>query len=252
MGVWKIRMRATAVHLVASLLVCLLAATLVFWVWYPYPYNKLSGGTDLFALVTVVDVLLGPLLTLVIFNSAKPRKELHRDVTCVVIVQFAALIYGLWTVAVARPVYLVFEIDRFRVVHAIDVPSELLARAPAGLNVLPLFNRELLAVRPFSSAAESFDFTVAAFQGVDLAVRPDLWQPYVDAANRVRQAGKTVSALRERFPEHGKMIDDSILASGRLTDSLISLPVVGRHIFWTALLDKESLKVVGFIPLDSF
>ena len=49
--------------------------------------------------------------------------------------------------------HLVFEVDRFRVVHAVDVAEELLPRAPAGLTVLPLFGQSLLAVRPFISAS---------------------------------------------------------------------------------------------------
>lgn len=252
MGIWKTRIRATAIHLIASFLVCLLAATLVFFIWYPYPYSKLSGGTNLFQLLTVVDMLLGPLLTLVIFDSAKPRSELRRDVGCVVVLQLAALSYGLWTVAVARPVYLVFEMDRFRVVHAIDVPEELLPKAPSGFRTLPVFTQGQLAVRRFSSVAEGFDATMAALQGLDLAARPDLWQPYADSAAQIHRVGKPVVALKKRFPEEAKLIDDAVASSGRSADNLISLPVVGRQAFWTAFLDKETLEVKSFLPLDSF
>jgi len=63
----------------------------------------------------MVDVILGPLITLTVFNRSKPRSELVRDLTVVGLIQLAALGYGLWTVFVARPVHLVFEYDRFRV-----------------------------------------------------------------------------------------------------------------------------------------
>ncbi len=46
-------------------------------------------------------------------------------------------------------VHLVFEIDRFRAVHAIEVPRDELGRAPAGLGTLPLTGPTLLSVRDF-------------------------------------------------------------------------------------------------------
>jgi len=252
MSRWKERLHAAAIHLMASLLVALLAAALVFAVWYPYPYSEVSGGRELFSLLVVVDVILGPLLTLAVFNRAKPAKELRRDLAVVVIFQLAALGYGLWTVFVARPVHLVFEVDRFRVVHAVDVAEDLLPRAPAGLTTLPLFGQDLLAVRPFFSAAESAEATMAALQGVDLAARPDLWQPYTSAASRVRGAAKPAAGLIARFPEQSKVIDEAFVKTGRSVDRLLSVPLVSRKFFWTVLLDAQTLDVVGFVPLDSF
>ena len=63
-------LKAALVHLSGSLLVAVMAASLVFGLWYPYPYRELSGGRDLFFLVVAVDVVCGPLLTLVLFNPA--------------------------------------------------------------------------------------------------------------------------------------------------------------------------------------
>ena len=252
MNHWKERLRAAAIHLTASLLIALLAAALVFAVWYPYPYSELSGGRELFSLLVVIDVILGPLLTLAVFNRAKPATELRLDFAVVVLFQLAALSYGLWTVFVARPVHLVFEVDRFRVVHAVDVAEELLPRAPAGLTTLSLFGQGLLAVRPFSSVDESADATMAALQGVDLAVRPELWQPYTAAASRVRGVAKPAAGLIARFPEQTKVIDEAVVKTGRSVDHLLSVPLVSRKFFWTVLLDAQTLDVVGFVPLDSF
>ena len=66
----------------------------MFGWWYPYPYRELSGGRELFALVVAVDVVLGPLITLVIFNPAKTRRHLVMDFTVIGLLQVAALAYG--------------------------------------------------------------------------------------------------------------------------------------------------------------
>ena len=57
---WKDRALAAFAHLGLSLAVAALAAALVFFVWYPYPYNEVSGGRELFFLVVAVDVVAVP------------------------------------------------------------------------------------------------------------------------------------------------------------------------------------------------
>ena len=69
------RLRAAGLHLLLSLVVATLAAVLVFGLWYPGVYRLLAGGGELFLLVVVVDVVCGPLLTLVLFNPTKPRAD---------------------------------------------------------------------------------------------------------------------------------------------------------------------------------
>lgn len=249
---WKNRLRASGIHLCISLAIASLAALLVFLVWYPYPYGEISGGRELFFILVSVDVVLGPLITLTIFNPTKPRSELVRDLTIVGLIQLAALGYGLWTVFVARPVHLVYEFDRFRVVHAVDVPPELLDQAPPELRSLPLFGQTAMAVRPFKDPQERYEATMAALQGVQLGFRPDLWEPYTDARMRVLLAATPAARLKERFPDKAELIDEAIAQTGKQEASLVSLPMVGRDSYWTVLLDSSTADVVGFIPLDSF
>jgi hypothetical protein len=250
--VWKDRLRASAIHFCISAAIALLAALLVFLVWYPDPYREISGGRELFLILVCVDVVLGPLITLAIFNRAKPWRVLRRDLAVVGLIQLAALGYGIWTVYLARPVHLVFEFDRFRVVHSIEVPMEMLDQTPAGVEALPLNGPTVLAVRPFRNNDERMDATLAALGGVHLSARPDLWQAYADARPRVLEVAKPVSELSARFPESVAQIDKAIARTGRPPDSLLSLPVVGRSSTWTVLLDASTTDVVGFLPLDSF
>jgi hypothetical protein len=249
---WQTRLRAAGIHLGLSMLVAALAAVLVFAIWYPYPYREISGGRELFLLVVSVDVILGPLITLTVFDRRKSTRELVIDLAIVAAVQLSALSYGLWTVFVARPVHLVFEIDRFRIVHAVDVPAQLLPRAPADVDALPLTGPTLLAVRPFRDAAEKFDATMAALGGAEIGTRPDLWQPYAQAQSRVLAAAKPVTRLKARFPAQSAQIDAVLRSAGRTAETTAYLPLVGRKSFWTAFVDPANASVVAFMPLDSF
>jgi hypothetical protein len=248
----KSRLHAAGIHLCISIAVAALAALLVFGLWYPYPYREISGGRELFLIVVTVDVILGPLLTFSIFNLNKKVKELRRDLAVVALIQMAGLGYGLWTVSLARPAHLVFEIDRFRVVHVVDVPVDLIGKEPAGVDALPLRGPTLLAVRPFKDEAEKFDATMVALKGVALGARPDLWVPYEDAQPAVLKAAKPMQDLKTRFPQRAAEIDAVLKDLGRSPATTRWIPMAARKVFWTVLVDATTAQVVGFLPLDSF
>lgn len=249
---WKDRFKASGIHLGISIAIALLAAMLVFGLWYPNPYREISGGRELFLILMLVDIILGPLITLAIFNRAKPWRELKRDLAMVALLQLSALGYGMWTVFVARPVHMVFEYDRFRVVHAVDVPPEMLSSAPRDLVTLPLMGPTLLSLRPFKDGQEKMEATMAALEGLSLSARPDLWQPYAAAKAEIWQASRPVSELKTRFASQTAAIDAAIAQSGRNPETVVYLPMVGRKSFWTVLLDPVTAEVLGFLPLDSF
>lgn len=249
---WKERLRAAGIHFGISLVVAGLSALLVFALWYPYPYREISGGRELFLIVVAVDVVLGPLLTFTIFNRAKPWRELRRDLAVVGLLQLAGLGYGLWTVAVARPVHLVFEIDRFRVVHAIDVPEELMNNVPRDIEAMPWTGPTLLSIRPFKDEKESFDATMVALRGIALSARPDLWRAYEAAKPDVLKVAKPVSALKTRLAAQAGEIDKVLASTGRAPDTLLYVPLVGRKSFWTVFIDPATTQPLAFMPLDSF
>ena len=249
---WRDRITASGIHLGISLVVAALAALLVFGIWYPYPYREISGGRELFLLVVAVDVILGPLITLAIFNRAKPWPVLRRDLIVVGVLQLGALAYGLWTVYVARPVHIVFEYDRFRVVHAIDVPPELLPKAPKSIDALPIFGPSSLSLRPFLDESEKMEATVAAIQGVSLSSRPDLWQTYEAGKPDALKVAKPTALLKARFADQSKDIDAVLTKVSRTAENTVYVPMVGRKSFWTVFLDPQTAEIVAYMPLDSF
>ena len=48
---WRSKVRAFSIHFGCSLAIALLAALLVFGLWYPYPFREISGGRELFLLI---------------------------------------------------------------------------------------------------------------------------------------------------------------------------------------------------------
>ena len=110
----KSRLRAGAIHFLISVSVAVVAGLAVFGLWYPYPYWEISGGRELFMILIAVDLIIGPLLTILIFDRTKIKRELIADISIIGVLQFAALTYGVWSVFVARPVHLVSSIQNSR------------------------------------------------------------------------------------------------------------------------------------------
>jgi hypothetical protein len=97
----KSRWAAFGVHLLISLflLVCLLS--LIFFVWFPYDLI-FAGGIEGLKIIMGVDLVLGPLLTLIVYVPGK--KGLKFDLTIIAIAQIGCLLAGLWVVHNERPV----------------------------------------------------------------------------------------------------------------------------------------------------
>ena len=118
---FRFALKNAAWHLLISLILAGLAALLVFGVWYPYPYAELTGGLALYKLVISVDIVCGPLLTLILASPSKKLKERIIDFSLIGMIQLVALIYGLCNVSLARPVVSAFETDRINVVTAAEI-----------------------------------------------------------------------------------------------------------------------------------
>ena len=170
--------RAAALHLVGSVAVAVLAAALVFGFWFPYPYRDLAGGRELFLLIIAVDVICGPLLTMVLYNPAKPRAELCRDLGLVVLIQLAALGYGLHVVWQARPLYLVQEVDRFKVLSMPDLDMAEVRKLPIPMQVNWVKGPITVAIRAPKDAEEQQKVLLESVQGGrDYAERPEFYLP---------------------------------------------------------------------------
>lgn len=231
----------------------MLAAGIVFGLWYPYPFREISGGQSLFALIVAVDLVLGPSLTWVVFNHRKPRSELVRDLATIAVIQLAALGYGLWSVYLARPVYLVHEVDRFVVVSAADVDPADLPEAKPEFQRLPFSGVRLIGLRESRDGEERLRSMLLAAQGKDLAVRPAYWQALSEANREViRKRAKPLADLRNRSEADQAAVDAWLKTENRSLEPLVYLPLVGRGEYWTAVLTPSDLEIVGYLPIDAF
>lgn len=239
-------------HLVVSALVAGAVAALVFGVWYPSPYDKLAGGQSLFWLVMGVDVVCGPLLTLVIFNPAKPRAELVRDIGLVILIQLGALAYGLNSVAQARPVWLAFEGSRFRVVSVPDLADQKLEEAPESLRQLSWTGPKLLGVKLIDATDPRLQESLfQSLGGLHPSFRPSRWRPYEEMAFELRTVLQPMDQLIAKQPSKETLIREAL--KGIDLDKVGFLPLVAENVSdWVVVVSRDTAEPVAYLPVDGY
>lgn len=243
-------------HLCLSAAIAVLGAILVLRVWYPAPHDLLSGGITLFVVLASVDVVCGPLLTLLLANPTKTRRALLVDMSLIAFIQIGALAYGMHAVYEARPLFLVHEVDRFRVTTLGDYEGagvhEVFGSLDASMQPHWLKRPITVGIRPPKDEKERQTVLFASLTGGrDYAQRPDFYIPYDNAYRaRVVARARPLSAFIARHPATAQEAARLLKQHGLATAEALFLPVVHKQ-DWVAVVDK-SAHILGFLPGDGF
>lgn len=110
------RYQAFAVHMAISIVIFFILLVCITQYWYPGILFDTGNGWKAIGMIVGIDLILGPLLTLIVFNPKK--STLKFDLTVIALVQTAALIYGSWTIHSSRPVAIAFIYQSFSTIYA--------------------------------------------------------------------------------------------------------------------------------------
>ena len=237
------RWRAAAVHFALSVLIASLVFAAIYFVWYPGALFGSAGGRDLFMLIACVDVVIGPLITLIIFVPGK--KGLAFDLTVIAILQVAALSYGVWVLYDSRPVWIVFVKDRFELVRANYVLDEERAKAKPPFSELPIDGPRIAGARMPTDPDEQLRISITATAGQDVQTYPQ----YLVAYDEVKREAVAKSLPFERLaklnePRRARV--DAIPARlGRAAEAIRYLPLRAGKVDLTVLVDGKSGDYLG-------
>lgn len=182
------KLKAFSIHLSISALIALCVVALVFFIWYPAPLHTAVGVTGVFLILLVVDVVLGPLLTLLVYKPGK--KTLVMDLTVIALLQLSALGYGLYTVAEGRPAWLVFGGQHFELVRKVDIEPHHLVRKPS------LWGPEWVSIQPPLRLDFSTPFSSNKSINQNLYRQPANYQELSKKTDRIRRASLPIDMLK--------------------------------------------------------
>lgn len=238
------RLKAFLTHFIFSTLVAVLVVGLVFFIWYPAPLHTATGVTKILLLVLTVDVIIGPLLTLLVYKVGK--KTLVLDLTIIVFLQLSALMYGLYTVADGRPAWLVFSKDRFELIRIPDIDERNLNEAlDKYRNPSWLGPQWVAAEMPFFFEDQNQVLFESVAGGPDISQRPNFYQPLSYQSKKLKHQARPLSELYLfNSIEHV----DQLLARYPLANSWLPLSASAQDM--VVLLNMNSAEVVSIVNLS--
>jgi hypothetical protein len=193
-----------------------------------------------------VDVTIGPLITLIIFKTGK--KSLKFDLTVIALLQLAALAYGIHTVYLARPVYLVFTFDRFDLVMAKDLdPKDLATATRAEFRGLPLGRPRFIGVQEPTDAATRNKLLDSALQGKDIQLFPQYYVDYGAQATLALARAKPLQVLRDH---DAKLVDAFLISEKLQAEQVKFLPLRAPKRDAAVLLDAHSGAPLKMLLID--
>ena len=243
------RWQAFGGHLSFSLLLGLAVFALVRWVWYPDALFELGGAGKLMALVVGIDVVLGPLLTLIVFNPRK--RSLIWDLAVILALQIGALGYGVWVMAQSRPVFLVAVVDRYELVAANEIHPDDLAKAsrPEWRSLSwtgPIVVGAQASENPEERMAQAMD---AMQGGPDLPQLPKYFVPIEGLVGPLASRARALGEFDLVAPGKVAELRAWLTRQGLKEDGVAVLPLKARLGMGAVLIDRRTarpLRTAGF------
>lgn len=234
------RLKFACKHFFISVLIGILTALLIYYVWYPYPLNIAVGVDQIFVMFIGIDIIIGPILGFLVYKESK--KNLKFDLFIVVLFQFSAFIFGLISLEKARPAWIVFNLNQFELIlkNEIILPAN---KSNLKYNESSWLGPQWVSTTPAKNITQkNNDIFEAVFNHVSTAQKVER---YMD----IRIAKKTIISKAIEIKELSKYNSDlSILK--KHPEAKKYLPLKSKLVDMTVLLDKTGnvIKIVNLRP----
>ena len=243
------RLRAAGIHLALSALLAAAVLALVLLTWYPQPLPRLLGVGSILLIMLGVDVVLGPIFTLIVFDRRK--KRLAWDLATIAALQLAALAYGIYTLHQGRPAFVVLVKDRFEIVSPAEImPPDLAVAKDNPFAQFRIIGPHWVSIRMPDSASERQAILMEAFKtGRDVQHHPRFYADYASQVSEALPRSLPVSMLRTLNPNNGNDIDAAVAATGLSESALRYFPMRGPAADGAVLVSQADGRVLKVLPL---
>jgi hypothetical protein len=242
------RFKAAGIHLLISVFVVALIAAFYLTQWYPPELLEMSRGVQLLGILALVDVVIGPLLTLIVFNPAK--KSLKFDLSVIAMLQIGAMAFGLYTMWTTRPVFLVAVKDRFELVFANEIDPADLAKAKPEYRSLSWGKPTLVSAPPPTDSKQREELMFSGLAGKDIQHTPKLYQPYNAITPFLSAEVEPVSALIAARPQIKDKVESVAKKRGLDINGIGFVPLNSSRDAAAMLVERETTTIIGPLAAD--
>lgn len=245
--------RYAGTHLLVTLAIAIIVGVLVFFIWYPKPFREMTGGLGLYKLILGIDIVCGPLLTFILASPKKTHKAMLVDISLIACIQLSALGYGLYSVAQARPVALVFEYNRFRLVNYASIVQSDLKDALPQYQSIPWHRIETVGLKEIKTGEEQQANMKRFWEtGAEMGMFPDYWIPYQDVKQQVWDTADAMSKLTNLTLKQQEKLKLAIEKSGKTKSQIRYAPMfTPMSDDWIVLLEAGG-NIVGYANVSGW
>jgi hypothetical protein len=250
----RFRLRAFGLHLLGSATALTLILGGLYLGWYRWPGWYLSSVLHVVGILVMVDVVIGPTLTLIIANPNKHRRELTRDIGMIIVVQLIALGYGAVTLWGGRPLYYAFSVNSLDMVQASDIeaPERNLA-----LQQNPTFAphwyslpRWIWAPLPRDRDEANKIVTGTIFGGADVTDMPRYFKPWEQGLPQLRDQLARVDDIRFLSRPEKQVLRTRLSQLGVASDQKNALIMWGGSRRVLVVFDPATLNIKTMLIAD--
>jgi len=243
---FKDKLKASIIHLVLSILLVALVIGSILFFFFPQIFIPVSDFKEIATILISVDLILGPLLTFVVFK--KNKKSLKFDLSTIAAIQLIALVYGAYSLFQVHPVYITFNIDRFTIVSAKDAEPE--KAVFDEFKVSKLTTAKLAFAKMPDDVEKRNEITLtAALGGGDLDQRVEYYEPYEKHINQIIAKGLDPKLISTKA-KTDKKINTFVQKHQGKIDKFVFLPINSDKKDAIIVLDKKSAQPVATINSD--
>jgi hypothetical protein len=250
----RFRLKAFGLHLLASACALTLVVGGIYAGWYRWPGWYLASVLHIVGIVLLVDLALGPTLTLIVASPAKRRRVLARDVAIIVFVQLTALVYGAITLWMGRPLYYTFSVDRLEVVQASDLKDGDIATARRDNPELSPYwysrPQWVWAPLPEDPDAASKIVQGTLFGGADVIDMPKYFKPWTAGLPGLRKRLATLDSIKYFSSVEKQRLRSRLAHRGMSADRPDAMVMWGGSRRLLAVFDPETLRIVALLRPD--
>lgn len=245
------RWKASAIHLSISLVVAAIVVTLLYTLWFPPPYFIAAGAGTLIPLLMGVDIAIGPLLTLLVMRPGKPKRLRRLDLSIIVALQVVAFSYGFHVICLARPVFIVGEVDRLVVVAADQLSDADLAKASRPEYSSRSWGGPRLVGALPPKGDRAFDVAAHAMAGgKDIDQLPEFYVPYEQVFNVLMKHSRPLGQLKPQDARQRAQLAQLENAAASSKRALYFLPLERRDVDYTAIISPDQKQPISVLAID--
>ena len=202
----KAKLMAAGIHLSISIIIFIGVLYLILVEWYPEPFFTAEGGWQGIRLMAFVDLVLGPTLTLIVFNHTKKKLEIVLDLSVIVLIQIIALTWGGYTVYSKRPLAIAFY--EFAFFTVTDDYYQIQGDSRPDFSLYSNSEPPMIAVRSPETEQEHQQFNKLTAMAVPIYAHSYLYEPVKNQLEFI----KTKQVDIEEVMYHNALMKEEILA----------------------------------------